>query len=307
MRRAGDQRVKAVPPGHWLKPVAHVLLLYSASTAYAQVPDVSIKLNLYGSYLSEQPGRTTVRLYDALGHLSTVGLRVRTDLGFQAFVAQKLQLIPHGGDSDQLDEYYVESPGNWIIGKQYLPFGQGALIHESALAVRSSAYITQLELPVTFAACDAGPGRQVGVIGRVGDHFGVSGAFGQHFGISGTSLALIRPPTQAADVGHGFDDVYGIDYSSQQDEWSFRVEGLLLRGPETPSDKSDVVADLAVHYDPSAQRGYEVGVTHSARERADFVRIQGFIKPYTKLSIEPMVRFRNAQLLDVSVVLHVKL
>jgi len=236
-----------------------------------------------------------------------VGLRLRTDLGFQAYAAQKLQIIPHGGDPDQLDEYYVESPGNWVVGKQYLPFGQGSLLHESALAVRSDLFVTMLELPVTVAACDAGPGRQLGVVARVGDHFGASAAYGQHFGIAGTSLALIRLPTRAADVGHGYHSVYGVDFDSRQDEWEFRGEALVLRAPETTTDLTDVVVDATVHYDPSAQRGFEVGVTHSARERADFVRFQAFIKPISKVSIEPMVRFKNAQLFDVSVSLHVKL
>src|ERR1035438_3057947 len=108
-----------------------------AAASKAQVPDASIKLNIYANYFSEQAGRTTIRLYDALGHLSTVGLRLRTDLGVQVYASQKLQLIPHGGDPDHLDEYYVESPGNWVVGKQYLPFGNGSLFHESALAVRS--------------------------------------------------------------------------------------------------------------------------------------------------------------------------
>src|SRR5208283_790990 len=76
------------------------LALLTAAGARAQVPDASIKLNLYANYLSEQSGRTTIRLYDTLGRLSTVGLRLRTDLGVQVYAAQKLQIIPHGGDPD---------------------------------------------------------------------------------------------------------------------------------------------------------------------------------------------------------------
>ena len=289
-----------------MKPPLFLLTLAAATAASAQVPDASIKLNIYANYFSEQSGRTTIRLYDTLGHVSTVGLRLRTDLGFQVYAAQKFQIIPHGGDPDQLDEYYVESPGNWVVGKQYLPFGAGSLFHESALAVRSDVSITSLELPVSVAACDAGPGRQLGVVARVGDHIGASAAVGEHFGISGTSFDLIRLPTQAPDVGHGFHAIYGVDYSSRQDEWGFKGEALVLRGPETPTDQTDIVGDLSVRYDPSSQRGFEVGITHSARERADFIRLQAFISPIGKLSIEPMVRFRNAGLFDISLAVHVK-
>jgi hypothetical protein len=296
-------------PHQGLKNKLFFLMMGAAvsAAAPAQVPDASIKLDVYANYLSEQPGRTTIRLFDALGHVSTVGLRLRTDLGFQAYASQKLQIIPHGGDPDHLDEYYVESPGNWVVGKQYLPFGQGSLLHESALAVRSDLFITTLELPITVAACDAGPGRQLGVVARVGDHFGASAAIGEHFGIAGSSLALIRQPTQAADVGHGYHAIYGLDFDSRQDEWEFRAEAMALRAPETPTDLTDIVADATVHYDPSSQRGFEIGITHSARERADFVRFQAFIKPIAKVSIEPMIRFRNFELFDVSVSLHVKL
>ncbi|MHB8635266.1 MAG: hypothetical protein ACYC96_02210 [Fimbriimonadaceae bacterium] len=304
MARLPAHRPAAAP--NLMRGIAIALAAVLASAAPAQVPDASIKLNLYANYFSDPTGRTTIRLYDTLGHLSTVGLRLRTDLGFQAFAAQKLQIIPHGGDPDQLDEYYVESPGSWIVGKQYLPFGQGSLLHESALAVSSSLTIAPLELPLTVAACDAGPGRQLGVVARLGDHFGASAAIGEHFGIAGTSFALIRPPTQAADVGHGFRQIYGIDFSSRQDEWEFRGEAVTLRGPETSTDRTDVVVDATVHYDPTSRRGYEVGITHSARERADFVRFQAFVRPLAQLSIEPLIRFRNFELFDVSVALHVK-
>lgn len=277
------------------------------ATAPAQFPDASIKLDLYANYFSAQAGRTTIRLYDTLGHVSTVGLRLRTDLGVQVYAAQKFQVIPHGGDPDQLDEYYVESPGNWTVGKQYLPFGHGALLHESALAVRSDFVLSLFELPVAVAACDAGSGRQLGVVTRVGDHFGLSAAVGEHFGIAGSSFSFIRPPTAAADEGHGYRAIYGGDFVSRQDEWEFRFEAATLRAPETAADKTDVIVDASVRYDISRTRSFEVGVTHSARERADFVRFQAFVSPIGKVTIEPMVRFRNAELQDVSVALHIKL
>src|SRR5579872_3968517 len=132
----------------------------ASCAAHAQLPDATIKLNLYGDYVTDHTGRTTTRLYDTLGHLSTVGLQFRTDLGVQLFVTQKLQIVQHGGDPDQLDQYYVESEGNWRVGKQYLPFAQNGLFNESALAVRSDWTIPQLELPIKVSACDAGPGRQ---------------------------------------------------------------------------------------------------------------------------------------------------
>ncbi len=273
----------------------------------AQVPDVEIKLNLYGNYRTDRDGRITTRLYDTLGHLSTVGLLVKTDLGVQAFVAQKLQLVPHGGDPDELDQYYFESPGNWRVGKQYLPFGQNGLLNESALAVRSNWTIPNLEVPIHVAACDAGPKRQQGVVGRIGDNFGVSVAIGEDFGIASTSFDVIRLPTQAPDVGHGFHQIYGLDFASRTDQWQYRGEIAALRAPQTQFDQTDVIGDVSVTWDPGKFCGYQAGLSYSARQQAEYVRFQLFLHVHQRVSIEPMLRIKNTSFYDFSVALHVKL
>jgi hypothetical protein len=206
-----------------------------------------------------------------------------------------------------LDQYYVESQGNWRVGKQYLPFGQNGLLNESALAVRSDWTVPTLELPIRVSACSAGSGRQQGVVGRIGDNIGASVAIGENFGIAATSFGVIRLPTQAADVGHGFHQIYGLDFASRTDRWQYRGEVALLRGPETPTDLTDFIADTSVTWDPTKFCGYQLGVSYSARQQASYIRGQLFVHLVKRVSFEPMIRFRNGGFFDLSLALHVKL
>jgi hypothetical protein len=276
------------------------------STAFAQAPDVSIKLNLYGNYRSDALGRTTTRLYDPLGNQSLVGLIVRTDLGFQLYASEKLEIIPHGGDPEYLDEYYVTSPGNWKVGKQYLPFGQNKVLHETALAVKTDWDVPFLDVVANLAACEAGPGRQQGVIGRIGDHFGVSFAVGEHFGIEGTSFDNLRLPTQAPGAGRGYREIFGVDYGSTDGPWRYETEAIITRAGNTSLDQPDEIFDAMLRYSPSKWHAFEVGWTHSSQLTEDVFRAREVLQVNKQVSVEPMVRVRNGLFYDLSVTLHVK-
>ena len=108
----------------------------AGASALAQIPDVTIKVDAGLTYRSVRNGETTLRWYDGFGKHSTVGLLFWLEPGWRVYVSERLQRIEGDGDNEQLDEYYVEDPGIWRLGKQYLPFGRGLLLRESARAAR---------------------------------------------------------------------------------------------------------------------------------------------------------------------------
>lgn len=289
-----------------MKCVAWMATVGLVAAARAQVPDVSIKLEMFPTYLSLSSGHTTTRLYDSLGRLSTVALQFQTELGVRIYVAEKLQIIPGGGDDDNLDQYYAETAENWRVGKQYLPFGQNGLVREDAVAVRSYLTMPLLNVPFQVAGCDNGSGKQRGVIGRIGDNYGLSFAIGEHFGIDGTSFAYLRPPTQAAGAGHGFHAILGLDYGSGTGPWYLVGELVALRGPESATDAEDELSDVALRFKPSRWHDYEVGWSHAVEAHVDVFRVRGSIRVNKQVTVDPMVRFRDGTFYDLTVSLHVK-
>ena len=82
---------------------------------------------------------TTLRFYDSLAHPSTVALTFHLETGFRGYVSERLQKIPNDGDSEQLEQYYIEDPGIWRFGKQALPFGKESLLRMMGKAARGDA------------------------------------------------------------------------------------------------------------------------------------------------------------------------
>ncbi len=141
-------------------------------------------------------------------------------------VAQRLQRIPNDGDEEQLDQYYVEDPGLWRLGKQYLPFGRGLLLRESGRAARGDTNLIFQNLPISAAICDNGRDRTRGVFGRVGSTVGVSFAVGNNIGIQGTSLNAVRRPEDNPGAGRGYKFALGVDGAKRF--WIFTVQGEVL-------------------------------------------------------------------------------
>jgi hypothetical protein len=290
-----------------LRRLLALLCAIAPGLAAAQVPDVVIKLSARLDYRFEPHGSTTLRFYDTLGRHSTVSLGFRLEPGLHAVVSQRLQRIPNDGDPDQIDEYYVEDEGIWRAGKQYLPFGAGALLRESVVAVRGDTNLLFESLPVSVAACDGGPGRQRGFVGRVGGNLGFSAAIGEHFGISGSSLTLIRHPEDSPGKGHGYREAYGADYTRADGMFRFSGELVALRGPNRRSDSDENVFDLSISLRPSKYREFVLGWTHATEQRVDFYRLQGSIYLTNNIFAEPMVRYRNGTAYDFSVIFWVRL
>ncbi len=282
-----------------------VILAATAAFASAQLPDVRIKLDTTITYLSAYKGRTSLRFYNPLGRFSTVSLTAYLEPGFKAYVSQKLERIANDSDKEQLDEYYVEDPGIWKVGKQYLPFG-GSILHESVQAARADTNLIIEGFPIAAAYCDGGPGLQRGVVGRIGSRIGASFAIGRHFGIAGSALDYIRRPEDSPGAGRGWKQAFGTDVSKRTGIVTLRGEVVLLREGETEADQNLQVYDANVTLDPTRYQSLTFGWSRRMPERADFYRFMGSFIVTQNTRLEPMVRYRDDKLYDVSISMRIK-
>ncbi len=284
-----------------------VAAAFSSAHALAQVPDVLVHLDIKLNYRALNDGGTSIRWYDTLGGQSTVGLAFTLEPGLKALVSQRLERIPHDGDPDQLDEYYVEDEGNWRVGKQALPFGPRFLSRENALAARTDTSFFIAQIPMLVAVCDAGPGRQRGVVVRFGTRLGVSAEIGDHFGISSSSLVALRKPEDAPGVGRGFKQMFGIDYTNGAREISSTVEFVAQRQGETATDLDENVLDVSATLKPDKYRALTLGFTRAFEQSTDVMRLSGSFVAYRGAMVEPAVRFKDGRLFDFGLSLRLKL
>ena len=208
-------------------PVVAVALALT-SLCVAQVPDVQIKLDLSLAYRIDSLGQGRVRWYDYAGRYSTVGLRFTLEPGFKAVVTERLGKIPGNSDAEQLDEYFIEDPGLWRLGKQYIPFGRG-LVRESVIAARGETNLFLEGIPVVAALCDGGTGRPRGVSGRIGGRVGLSVLVGEYFGASSTSFSPFHVPETSPGSRRGYGFAIGCDGSKRLGSWTIAGEAVALR------------------------------------------------------------------------------
>ncbi len=274
--------------------------------AAAQTPDVFVKFDARLNYRTVPNGQSTLRWYDSLGNLSTVALTFTLEPGFTVLFSERLQRLPGSGDPEMLDEYYIEDPGYWRFGKQYLPFGQQRLIRESVSAARIDTTLGNEAFPLALAWCDAKGGRQRGLVGRLGTRVGVSFAFGEHFGISQTTLALFRPYEEALGKGYGYRQVFGLDAARKIGLFDAKAEFVAFRDGHKSATSNKDVSDLELSYDPSKTRGITFGWTRDWTEYVNVFRAQGRFLVATNAWVEPLVRLKGGKVLDFGVAMHVR-
>jgi hypothetical protein len=275
--------------------------------AAAQNPDMFFKIDCRMQFLTGSTGPTFIRFYDNLGRHSTGSVTFYTEAGFQGFVSQKFEKIPHDADRDQLDEYYIEDEGIWRLGKQYLPFGSGRFLHDSVLAVRGETQLIMEGLPIVVAACDNGRGRQRGFVGRLGSRLGLSFALGTHFGINATSFTLIRRPEDSPGVGHGYKTLFALDYSKNAGSLlDIGGEVVVARDGNTSTDRDNTFFDVTATIKADKDRQITAGWTRDNGQHADFYRVVGsfFLSRY--LILEPIVRYKGDALFDAGLTFHFK-
>ncbi len=282
-------------------------LCLATAIVHAQNPDLFFNVDGRMQFLTGSQGPTFVRFYDNLGRHSVASVTCYTEAGFQGFVSEKFARIPNDADRDSLDQYYIEDEGIWRVGKQYLPFGAGKFLRESVPAVRGDTQLVIEGLPIVVAACDNGNDRQRGFVGRLGSRLGLSFALGTHFGINGTSFCLVRRPEDSPGVGHGYKNVFAVDYSKSAGPIiDLAGELIIVRAGNTATDRDDAMFDISAKLQPDKKRSLTAGWTRDNGQRADFYRLMGSFTLSRYIIIEPTIRYRGSVLFDTGLTLHFK-
>lgn len=283
------------------------LLVGLVASALGQVPDVSIKLDAWPTYRAQNGSDSSFRWYDLLGHQTLVSLAFRLEPGYRAFVSQRFQRPDNDGDGESLDEYYVEDPDYWRIGKQQLPFGSGKILRESVRAARVNTSLVIEALPISIAACDSGSdGRTRGVIGRLGEKIGVSAAFGENFGIASSALTCVRRPEDAPGPGRGYKVALGADCAWRLGSINMCAEWVGLRQGHTALDPDNDIAQVSATLWKSDVK-LQASWARSFVDHADYF-VFGSSAPITKnLTLESSLRYRSSSFHDFSLTMHVSL
>jgi hypothetical protein len=289
-----------------VRPVAVAVGFLASAAAFAQIPTIQLHLDLTGSLRIQQTSTSLFQFYDVMGRPSTVSLSFYTNQGFRVYAAEKLQPLPGDNSSDPFDEYYVEDEGIWRVGKQYLPFGSGHILHESALAVRGDTSLILENVPISIALCNAGNGYESGVTGRIGSTIGASVAWGRHFGIAATSLNDIRKPEDAPGQGRGWKQAFGLDATRRLQNWTVRAEAISLQGAEIPADFNRYVFELSGTLSPLKREATTIAMTRQTPDHRNFYRVQGSYEIVKHVTFEPMIRFRDGTLFDLTAQIRIK-
>ncbi|RYG84864.1 hypothetical protein EON77_06380 [bacterium] len=290
-----------------MKPLAllgPLALIALAGTARAQGPDLRFKIDLALQLVSEKGGPYTARLYTPFGRYSTVAITALTEPGFNVTVSQRVQRFDNDVDDETLDEYFVEDPGIWRVGKQYLPFGSQSLLRESVRAVRADTDLILEAIPVSFAAFDGGPGRARGAMGRVGPRaYGVSFAAGRGIGASGSALAFLRSPEGSPGPGGGWARAFGFDAAYRVAYGIIRFEALGLRGGELRNgrDADRTVVDLNFTRELRGRDYVQVGLTNDFDRHQTFLRATANLRAAPNVVYEPFLLLRDGSLHRVGI------
>lgn len=272
--------------------------------AQAQLADVRFRGDLSFGLIQGDGLRS--RAYTPLGRFSTLGIQALLPVGVKVNVFQRVSNLVNDVDDDGFDEYSIEDPGSWKVGKQYLPFGGGLLMRETVLAARVDSALIFEGLPLAIAIVDQGIRKQYGVSARLGSKgLGVSAAVGRHFGINGTALAVIN--RASVGEGSGWQRMFGADWNRRFGRFNARIEGVILRGAQGISEEQEFV-DVQVGYDLGVGRRHSVslGVTREVGSDHTFYRLVGVYTAQKGVQLESTLRQTSNSFVDFSVFLRIK-
>jgi hypothetical protein len=214
--------------------------------AWTQQPTVFFGIRL-NSQLRAEKGTTMLRWYDDLARHSVVYLQVYHEAGYTAWIAQRLQNIPHDRTRNALDEVYLEkltladdaggTPTTLTgvrVGRFYVLFGAGLLLRESVMAVQTPTRFAIGNLPMRVAYMFNGKERQQGVYARVGTaNGGISVGIGRHFGTDPHAFALWSLPEQPRAFA-GYQQLYGADIMRELGSHRLQLEWLYSQSNQLP-------------------------------------------------------------------------
>ena len=283
-------------------PIASIVALLSVSS-WAQAPDVKIKGDISLGMTSSNDFSLGAKSYTPLGRYSVLSLQATLPIGLKVFLSERTESIKNDPDDDSFDEYYVEDPGLWRVGKQYLPFGGGGFFRQSVLAARVDSKLLLEGLPLSLAFVDGGRGHQYGFAGRVGGRgLGISFCLGRHWGINSASTSLFRSLQAPEGQGNGWKQAIGVDFNRRIGKVTYRSEVILLREAEG-SSKDNELGDVQVGYDLGHRHSASIGVTKSFVEPDFLYRIAGVYNAAKGVQLEGLYRLTNGQFRDFSVFL----
>lgn len=285
----------------WVAPLATL-----ATAGSAQIPDVLVKVDALLHYRTETKGKTTLRAYDSLGNYGTVGLSFTLEPGFQVLIAQRFQSIDDSADEDQLDQMFIEDRGFWKVGKQMMPFGANGIIRENSYGARFETNLGSEALPASLAAVDGGSGRQRGVMGRIGTRLGFSFAVGNRFALDPATLSYFRRPEASPGKGHGFKEIYGLDYSRRLGQLNVRVEHVVMTRPERADDDEAAYTDLYFWLEPEPRKSIGIGLSRDWENADTHFRVTGQIPASLGAWFEPMLLIKNGEVRSFGVSLRVR-
>lgn len=286
-----------------MRKTSLVILGMIAAGAQGQAPDVRIKGDVSLGMTSSKEFSLGAKSYTPLGRHSTVSLQARLPIGLRVILAERVQTIKNDPDDDPFDEYYIEDPGSWRVGKQYVPFGGGGFFRQSVQSARLDSNLLLGGMPLSVAIADGGMGRQYGIVGRLGGRgLGFSFALGRHWGINSSAMALTQSLQQPEGIGNGWKQAFGVDINRRSGKFVYRTEAIILRQPEGSSIDKEA-GDFQVNYDLGHRHSALVGVSKVFGENPTYTRLGCTYTAAKGVQIEGMYRLSDRNFRDFSVFL----
>lgn len=277
-----------------------------AVSAFAQVPDVKIKAEFRAMYRSVRGEDSSLRWYDWTGRHSIVEIELGLEPGYRAYVAERFQRIAGDPDGEQLDQYYIEDPGLWRVGKQQIPFGIGRLLNEKARGARGDTSFLLGSQEITGSVFDNGQDRLRGASLRIGNRIGASLEVGSNIAAQASALSMLRKPEDSPGLGRGYRLAVGAHFRRSWGLYSVEAEGVALRNGHTALDTPKDVSDIQFTLRADNRRSVSLGWTRDWRDTANFLRATGRFVLHRNVAIEPMLRLRNGRVFDAAITSVVK-
>lgn len=289
------------------QPLVATVLLALASAGTAQTPDLALRWDIRGTYIARSGNNTKLRWYDPMGRPSTVGFGLTLEPGYYVLITQRLQRVERDIDREQIDEAYIEDPGNWRLGRQYLPVGAKGLIREAALGARGDFRLAR-DLDAQVVVFDNGRRALRGGVIRIGKRSAVTIGVGRHFSAAATSLGAIRAPEDNPGRGRGYRFLIAADSSINWGTALVTAELVGLRDGQTPLDRSEAISDVRIANE-FAERKVEVVLAWSRKwkERRDIFRMESALKISKNVSVTSFVRFDGGTWKDLGAGIRVRL
>ncbi|MEP0765574.1 MAG: hypothetical protein HRF45_03405 [Fimbriimonadia bacterium] len=289
-----------------LRVCLYIFAFACACVTLGQQPQVSVNLDLWPMARADRDGKFRFHWYDDVGHHSVVSVTMLTEVGFRAFVSQRLELISGDADNEYLNEFYIEDTGYWRVGKQQLPFGLESLERELVTAARADTRFALGGWPLKIAWCGGNVGLPTGYVARVGRAFGLSIASGRHFGVSGLAFQEVRRPEDSPGRGRGYREMYGADFTQRLGSLRFECEWVRTRRGHSEEDVDNDFGLARLVYVLNGERSLALTLVRDFDAGLDYYRLRHSLLVHERLETYQQVRWRKGSVNEASIGLRVR-